>query len=254
MEVGRITEEERVEIVAALQDRREALGKLADATEKRNIPTDYIEERLGLYTSRNGSPGLLALFGVQPDVEDEINRRSDRAAASGEQDLWGGGAETGGAPREKKDDPNVKEGVEVTPKERRVANPPPVGALIRWPGGKTTSIEAVIHQDGDGHWLVRDAEGAEVIVHKKRGKWVPEDADADSKPKAEGAVESGEPAQTDDTSWRPGTTPREVEGPTDPNDRPVEEPQIPRSETWKPPEDEASSGKEEPEPEAPAEA
>jgi hypothetical protein len=169
MDVGKISEEERQEIVAALQDRKKALGKLADATEKRDIPTDHIDERLALYTGSSERPGLLRLFGYQGELQDDKRMQRD---PQGQQDIFGGGAETGGAPREREFDEGAEptvQGSAITDKTRLLGNPPQVGALIRWPGKKTTSIAKVIRADGDGAWLVEDAEGTEVIVKKKKG-------------------------------------------------------------------------------------
>jgi hypothetical protein len=106
MKVPDISEEERVEIYTALQERKEALEKLSKETDKKHVPTDRIDERLAIY--RDGDqivnnekcvrPGLISLFAPEPQLSTEARAAKDggKRDPNGGADLFGGGTETGG--------------------------------------------------------------------------------------------------------------------------------------------------------------
>lgn len=103
--MGRFTldELECDEIHAAVIERRADLNKRKTKLLEDGLPeaAEGIDKRLRLYDSHDGPDGvaragLVRLFAPQRDIESDVEqqRRTD-----GQQDIFGGGAETGGAPR-----------------------------------------------------------------------------------------------------------------------------------------------------------
>jgi hypothetical protein len=102
-----LDEFEADEIFHALVGRKADLDKRAkDLEEKDGLPeaAQAVRQRIELYMpngeGKNARPGLLRTFAPQRDIEAETRNERERAegerAADGSQDLFGGGAETGG--------------------------------------------------------------------------------------------------------------------------------------------------------------
>lgn len=135
--MGRFTLEELEcdEIHAALVERRADLAKRAEKLIADGLPEAAagVRVRLTLYDAHEGPDqktraGLVRMFAPQRDIESEVEqkRRGEQRDGNGEQDLFGGGAETGGRPRSAKattpppdDIPDVE--YEIIPEGRRIA-------------------------------------------------------------------------------------------------------------------------------------
>ncbi|HET9012231.1 MAG TPA: hypothetical protein VFN38_10490 [Gemmatimonadaceae bacterium] len=98
MDRPKISEEEREEIHTALLERKEKLDKLREKAEDAKVPgaAEAYDKILALYIDTGEGAGLTRLFAYQPDMRDE-SRYGEERDANGGQDLFGGGAETGGA-------------------------------------------------------------------------------------------------------------------------------------------------------------
>lgn len=108
--MGRFTLEELEcdEIHAALVERRADLNKRKTKLIEDGLPeaADGIDKRLRLYDQHDGPDGkaragLVRMFAPQRDIESEAEqaRRGEGRNPDGQQDIFGGGAETGGASR-----------------------------------------------------------------------------------------------------------------------------------------------------------
>jgi len=95
-----IDDEQRAEIYQALRERKEGLSQLEKATIKKNIPTQHIKERQALYITLPTRPSLTGIFASQEDLDDEVaaerEARGEKRDPEGQQDMFGGGSETGG--------------------------------------------------------------------------------------------------------------------------------------------------------------
>lgn len=92
-----IDEQQRAEIFTALQDRKAAIAKHAKDLTKDGIAdaAAVVERRLALYTTNGPSVGLLAMFALQTDLDEERTKAGEVRDPEGQQDIFGGGAETG---------------------------------------------------------------------------------------------------------------------------------------------------------------
>lgn len=110
--MGRFTLEELEcdEIHAALKDRQGELTKKVSKLEDEGLPeaAEGVRMRLRLYDSHEGPggtarAGLVRMFAPQRDIESEAEQARRNAGEArnpkGQQDMFGGGAETGGRPR-----------------------------------------------------------------------------------------------------------------------------------------------------------
>lgn len=173
MKVGSISEEERSEIRAALIQRQKWLNDKIKQLMEGNVPTDHLEERVVLYVGTSENPGLLRLFSTQAELQDQKRTEEPKRAHDGQQDAFGGGAETGGAPVAEK---RKRGGGGKKPRKALTAvgaDAPEVGAEIHWPAGARTRIEEVIGGTGDGVYEVRDAEDTRVEIDRDpdHGYW-----------------------------------------------------------------------------------
>lgn len=148
-----IDAERQTILLAALDAYTQVLGASKKAREKATLNTEDEDDRLHII---NGQPdGLKWQLGYR---EEKPEKPKDPA----QQDAFEGGAETGGAPREKvgADFPLV------------------VGSMITWPSGERTRVAEIIERmpgEDDAYctaYRVRDEGGADVWVALIDGAWM----------------------------------------------------------------------------------
>lgn len=96
-----IDDAQRAEILVALIDRKAAIAKHVKDLTKDSLGdvAAVAERRLALYTTQTGAGGrvgLVAMFSLAPDLDEERVKAGEVRDPEGQQDIFGGGAATGG--------------------------------------------------------------------------------------------------------------------------------------------------------------
>jgi hypothetical protein len=96
-----IDDDQRAEILAAVIDRKATIAGHVKKLTADTMPEEaaLAERRLSLYATQTGAGGrvgLVAMFGLAPDLDEERVKAGETRDPDGQQDIFGGGVATGG--------------------------------------------------------------------------------------------------------------------------------------------------------------